>query len=67
MGFNENRNMIFVLFKCDYGRGRKSHRDRITWRQHQKIHFESQNFADFLGIPNVILIHCSISNQFKPN
>jgi len=28
--------MIFVLFKCDYGRGRKSHRDRITWRQHQK-------------------------------
>jgi len=37
MGFNENRNMIFVLFKCDYGRGRKSHRDRIIWRQHQKI------------------------------
>jgi len=36
MGFNENKNKIFVLFKCDYGRGRKSHRDRIIWRQHQK-------------------------------
>jgi len=33
----------------------------------KKVQFESPNFTEFLRIPNVILMHCSISNQYELN